>query len=134
MRKLPPQLSHYADLAGEVIPPEVCEKFSAEDRAAIGLIVYRAIRKIKALMHDEHGMKICAALNEARARGVQLGRPKSIPEDRAIAVAKLREEGLSWRQICSITGLSKGSAQSAHRRGAIGRGLMKESDALGAPR
>ena len=56
--------------------------------------------------------RVRAGIRHARAKGKRLGRPKVVADGHQIA--RLRGTGLSWRQICRQTGLSKGTAQRAY--------------------
>jgi DNA invertase Pin-like site-specific DNA recombinase len=56
-----------------------------------------------------------AGLAEARQRGVRLGRPPGRAPD-AREVARLREAGLSWREIASRLGCATASARRALSR------------------
>jgi DNA invertase Pin-like site-specific DNA recombinase len=52
-----------------------------------------------------------AGLRRARAEGRRAGRrAKEVDRER---IRRLRAEGVTWREICSITGVSKGSAYRA---------------------
>jgi DNA invertase Pin-like site-specific DNA recombinase len=55
-----------------------------------------------------------AGLRRARAEGHRSGRKaKEVDRER---IRQLRAEGVTWREVCSITGLSKGSAFRALQR------------------
>ena len=53
--------------------------------------------------------RVRAGLRNARAKGKKFGRPR-VQID-AARVGELREDGLSWSQVCRILKVSKGSAQ-----------------------
>ena len=55
--------------------------------------------------------RVKAGLRNARAKGKKFGRPR-VKID-AVRVAELRNEGLSWSQVCQRLKLSKGTAQRA---------------------
>jgi hypothetical protein len=55
--------------------------------------------------------RVRAGLQNARAKGRRLGRPRVIVD--APKIASLRNQGRSWAQIVAETGLSKGTAQRA---------------------
>lgn len=55
-----------------------------------------------------------AGLRRARAEGHRSG-PKAKEVDRE-RIRQLRADGVTWREVCSITGLSKGSAFRALQR------------------
>jgi DNA invertase Pin-like site-specific DNA recombinase len=55
--------------------------------------------------------RVRAGLRNARAKGRRLGRPRVIVD--VSRIASLRDQGLSWSQIRSETGVSKGTAQRA---------------------
>jgi DNA invertase Pin-like site-specific DNA recombinase len=53
--------------------------------------------------------RVKAGLRNARAKGKKFGRPR-VQID-GVRVAALRNEGLSWSQVCRTLNVSKGSAQ-----------------------
>ena len=55
--------------------------------------------------------RVRAGLRNARAKGTRLGRPRVAVNVEELAT--LREQGLSWAQITTETGVSKGTAQRA---------------------
>jgi DNA invertase Pin-like site-specific DNA recombinase len=55
--------------------------------------------------------RVRAGLQNARAKGRRLGRPRVIVD--ASRIASLRAQGRSWAQIVAETGASKGTAQRA---------------------
>jgi len=57
--------------------------------------------------------RVRAGLRHARAKGKSLGRPRVAADGRQVAT--LREAGFSWREVCTRTNLSKGTAQRAYR-------------------
>ena len=58
--------------------------------------------------------RVRAGLRNARAKGKKFGRPRAqVDADR---VAALRQEGLSWSQVCRALKVSKGSAQRSVAR------------------
>jgi DNA invertase Pin-like site-specific DNA recombinase len=58
--------------------------------------------------------RIKAGLRNARAKGKKFGRPRAQVD--ALRVAALRQEGLSWSQVCRALKVSKGSAQRSVAR------------------
>jgi len=55
--------------------------------------------------------RVKSGLALAKSRGKCLGRPR-VNVDR-LRIATLRNEGLSWAEICDVLGISKGTAQRA---------------------
>jgi DNA invertase Pin-like site-specific DNA recombinase len=55
--------------------------------------------------------RVKSGLALAKSRGKRLGRPR-VTVDR-LRIAILRNEGLSWAEICDVLGVSKGTAQRA---------------------
>lgn len=55
--------------------------------------------------------RVRAGIRNARAKGIQIGRPKVIVD--AFKIASLRDQGRSWGQIKTELGVSKGTAQRA---------------------
>jgi DNA invertase Pin-like site-specific DNA recombinase len=55
--------------------------------------------------------RVKSGLALAKSRGKLLGRPR-VSVDR-LRIATLRNEGLSWAEICDVLGISKGTAQRA---------------------
>jgi DNA invertase Pin-like site-specific DNA recombinase len=53
--------------------------------------------------------RVKAGLRDARAKGKRFGRPRAQVD--AVRVAALRQDGLSWSQVCRTLNVSKGSAQ-----------------------
>ena len=58
--------------------------------------------------------RVKAGLRNARAKGKKFGRPRAQVD--ALGVAALRQEGLSWSQVCRALKVSKGSAQRSVAR------------------
>src|SRR5271155_6139252 len=55
--------------------------------------------------------RVISGIAAARSKGKRLGRPRQFVDSSKIAV--LRSQGLTWAEITSQTGISKGSAQRA---------------------
>ncbi len=53
--------------------------------------------------------RVRAGVRNARAKGKRLGRPR-VAVDRG-RIARLRESGASWSEVCGATGLSAGTAR-----------------------
>ena len=60
------------------------------------------------------GARRRAGLRNARAKGKKFGRPRAHVD--AVRVAALRQDGLSWSQVCRTLNVSKGSAQRSVAR------------------
>jgi len=67
--------------------------------------------------------RVKAGLRNARAKGRRIGRPQVAADGQRVAA--LRQAGMSWREICKETGLSKGTAQRAYAAQIVARGLPK---------
>jgi DNA invertase Pin-like site-specific DNA recombinase len=56
--------------------------------------------------------RVRAGMRNARAKGKRIGRPRIAAD--GCQVSALRKAGRSWSEICTQTGLSKGTAQRAY--------------------
>jgi DNA invertase Pin-like site-specific DNA recombinase len=56
--------------------------------------------------------RVRAGLRNARAKGKRLGRPRIAADGGQVAA--LRKAGSTWSDVCTKTGLSKGTAQRAY--------------------
>jgi len=77
-----------------------------------GRLMFQVIAAMGEFERELTRERVRAGLRHARAKGKRLGRPKVVADGHQIA--RLRGTGLSWRQICRQTGLSKGTAQRAY--------------------
>ena len=55
--------------------------------------------------------RVRSGLRNARAKGMRLGRPRTIVN--TAEIASLRAKGASWSDVCNATGLSAGTAKRA---------------------
>jgi DNA invertase Pin-like site-specific DNA recombinase len=76
-----------------------------------GKMVFTVLAAVGELERSLIAERVRAGLRNARAKGKQLGRPRVIVD--AARIASLRARGISWRDICRETGLTKGTAQRA---------------------
>lgn len=76
-----------------------------------GKMVFTVLGAVAELERSLIVERVKAGLRNARANGKRLGRPKTAVD--ASRIASLRASGASWRDICTETGLSKGTAQRA---------------------
>src|SRR5271169_6295941 len=91
----------------------------AHKRAFDAVLVWKIDRFGRSLKHLVNAMaefersliqeRVRAGLRNARAKGKKFGRPRV--EIDAVKVAELRQNGLSWSQVCRTLNVSKGSAQ-----------------------
>lgn len=58
--------------------------------------------------------RVIAGIKNAKAKGIQIGRPRVIVD--AFKIASLRSQGRSWGQIQTELGVSKGTAQRAYAK------------------
>ena len=58
--------------------------------------------------------RVRAGLRNARSKGKRLGRPQIIVD--VAKIAALRNQGQSWAQVTTVTGISKGTAQRTMSR------------------
>lgn len=63
------------------------------------------------------GYNTSNALQRKKEQGVKLGCPCSIPEEKVAEVIRLKEQGLTYAEICKATGVSKGSISRFCNRG-----------------
>lgn len=63
------------------------------------------------------GYNTSNALQRKKEQGVKLGCPCSIPEEKVAEVLRLKEQGLTYAEICRATGVSKGSVSRFCNRG-----------------
>lgn len=84
-----------------------------------GKMVFTVLAAVAELERSLIAERVRAGLRNARAKGRKLGRPrKEIDSTRIIA---LRAAGRSWREVCSETGLTKGTAQRAAHSSSVTR-------------
>jgi DNA invertase Pin-like site-specific DNA recombinase len=76
-----------------------------------GKMVFTVLGAVAELERCLIAERVKAGLRNARAKGKRLGRPRIVVD--ATRIAFLRAKGLSWREIVTETGTSKGSAQRA---------------------
>jgi DNA invertase Pin-like site-specific DNA recombinase len=76
-----------------------------------GKMVFTVLGAVAELERSLIAERVKAGMRNAKAKGVQIGRPKA-PVNRA-RVLTLRAKGVSWREICEELSLSKGTAQRA---------------------
>ena len=76
-----------------------------------GKMVFTVLGAVAELERSLIAERVRAGLRNARAKGIHLGRPR-VDVD-AARISSLRSQGLSWREIVTETGISKGSAQRA---------------------
>jgi DNA invertase Pin-like site-specific DNA recombinase len=74
-----------------------------------GKMVFTVLGAVAELERSLVAERVKAGLRNARAKGKRLGRPRVDVDASAIAV--LRAQGRSWREITLETGISKGTAQ-----------------------
>ena len=89
--------------------------------SSMGKLLWNILAWFAEMENDERSDAIKAGHVRARADGKQIGRPRAVFHREE--VAKLREQGLSWKQIAARTGASVGSVR---------RALLETRDA-GAP-
>src|SRR6516225_4287956 len=77
-----------------------------------GRLMFQVIAAMGEFERELIRERVRAGLRNARAKGKRLGRPTVIADGRQIAA--LRKAGHSWRRICELTHLSKGTAQRAY--------------------
>jgi DNA invertase Pin-like site-specific DNA recombinase len=82
---------------------------SMDTSTPAGKMVFTVLGAVAELERSLIVERVKAGLRNARAKGKRIGRPK-VPVD-ASRVKALRDAGRSWSQICSETGLTKGTAQ-----------------------
>ncbi len=75
----------------------------------MGKMVFTVLGAVAELERSLIVERVKAGLRNARAKGKRLGRPPLVV-DRG-RIARLRTQGRSWREICTETGISKGTAQ-----------------------
>ena len=68
-----------------------------------------AFAEIAEIERETITARVKAGLLAAKKRGVKLGPPKKLTETKINKVIKLRESGMTIRQVCKETGLSLGS-------------------------
>jgi DNA invertase Pin-like site-specific DNA recombinase len=84
---------------------------SLDTSTPAGRMVFTVLGAVAELERSLIAERVKAGLRNARAKGKQLGRPRVIVD--AARIASLRARGISWRDICRETGLTKGTAQRA---------------------
>ncbi|MFY9528492.1 MAG: recombinase family protein [Candidatus Acidiferrales bacterium] len=76
-----------------------------------GRLVFGIFASIAEFERELIRSRVRSGLAAARAKGKTLGRPRIIVD--AHRIATLRAQGVSWRNVCEKTGLTKGTAQRA---------------------
>jgi DNA invertase Pin-like site-specific DNA recombinase len=76
-----------------------------------GKMMFTVLGAVAELERSLIAERVKAGLRNARAKGKQLGRPRIVVD--SARIADLRARGVSWRDICRETGLTKGTAQRA---------------------
>ena len=92
---------------------EFCSlKDSLDLSTSQGKLMFHIVAAFAQYESDVIRTRVRAGLDNAKAKGIRLGRPKERDDDK---VQKLRAQGLSQRQIAHQLGISKGSVQNALR-------------------
>lgn len=79
----------------------------------IGRVVATVLAALSAFEREIIKERVVAGIQNAKAKGKQLGRPKSINYE---AISTLRRRGLTYRQISDELGVSPGSIREAIRK------------------
>tara|TARA_B100001971_G_C18266320_1_gene592942 strand:- start:6284 stop:6892 length:609 start_codon:yes stop_codon:yes gene_type:complete len=80
---------------------------------AMGKAMFTIISALATLERELIGERVRNGLENARAKGKQIGRPRSIPDE---LVIQLREDGYTYKQIAKMLNISEGSVSSAIKR------------------
>jgi DNA invertase Pin-like site-specific DNA recombinase len=92
---------------------EALDTSSAMGRAMFGMCGVFAQLEADILRERTH-----AGLAAARRRGVRLGRPRALDEERVARARRMREAGRSLRYIAGVLGVAHGTVMAAVRAGA----------------
>ena len=82
---------------------------------AMGKAMFTIISALATLERELIGERVRTGLENARAKGKQIGRPRSVPDD---LILKLRNDGYTYRQIGQMLKVGQGSITSALKRAA----------------
>ena len=96
---------------------------SLDTSTPTGKMVFTVLGAVAELERSLIAERVRAGLRNARAKGKRLGRPRVAADGRQVVA--LRKAGHSWRQICELTRLSKGTAQRAYCAQKSGPSLPK---------
>ena len=77
-----------------------------------GRLMFQVIAAMGEFERELIRERVRAGLRHARAKGKRLGRPRVVADGRQVSA--LRKAVHSWRQICELARLSKGTAQRAY--------------------
>lgn len=77
-----------------------------DTKTPIGKAMFVIISAISALERDLIAERVRNGLMNARAKGIRIGRPDTIPED---SIRSLRQKGLTYRQISEVLKVGHGS-------------------------
>lgn len=79
----------------------------------IGKAMFSIIAALATLERDLVSQRVKMGMLNAKAKGKQIGRPQSLPDD---LIASMRARGLSYREISKMLKIGQGSITSALRR------------------
>jgi DNA invertase Pin-like site-specific DNA recombinase len=82
---------------------------SIDTSTPTGKMIFTVLAAVAELERSTIRERVIAGQKAAKRRGVRFGRP-SVKVD-TDAVAKLREQGLSWRAVAEATGIPKDTAK-----------------------
>jgi DNA invertase Pin-like site-specific DNA recombinase len=82
---------------------------------ATGRLLFTLVGAIAEFERNLIRERVSAGIAAAKARGVQLGRPRRIVDSEEIR--RLRDRGFTWKVITKKTGLGKGTCQRALKGG-----------------
>jgi DNA invertase Pin-like site-specific DNA recombinase len=77
--------------------------------APVGKMTFTVLGAVAELERSLIIERVRAGVRNARAKGKRLGRPR-VAVDRG-RIARLRDSGASWSEVCDATGLSAGTAR-----------------------
>src|SRR5262245_25011217 len=85
----------------------------------MGKMIFTVLGAVAELERTLIGERVIMGLNRAKKAGKRLGRPRVHVD--AASVAELRSQGVCWREIADLLGISRGAAQRAVYRPANSR-------------
>ena len=79
----------------------------------IGKAMFTIISAIATLERDQVRIRVLTGIENARAKGKKLGRPRSLQYE---LIVTLKDEGYTYRQICKMLGIGQGSVTRALKK------------------
>lgn len=78
-------------------------------------VIIAVFAELAQMERDQIRERVIAGLEAARRRGVKLGAPKKVTDDKIVEIVALRDEGKTIRDIAESVGVSTGSVSSVLR-------------------